>query len=130
MIASDVVFDSDLAMPLKFNQQSESVIMEISDSLDASEQTLFFSYRQKIADFINSATAWYPLSINRIIGEIGVSGAIRLMRIYVLSEQDQESIDFGLLFRVDFDVEHGRGLKINGGTLNIIEYGLGEIAFL
>ncbi len=35
----------------------------------------------------------------------------------------------GLEFRVPKDIEHGRGMKINTATLEVIEYGLGEVAF-
>ena len=36
---------------------------------------------------------------------------------------------FGLEYRIDADVEHGRGLKIDGETFEILEWGIGEVAF-
>ena len=51
------------------------------------------------------------------------------MTIYILSEQNVNSIIFGLLFRVEIDIEHGRGLKMDGETLKILEYGTAEVSF-
>jgi hypothetical protein len=129
MESADIKFNSKLRMPFKIDQQSESVLLEISDSLEASEQQLQPSYRQKIADFLNSSESWYPLAIKEIRNKDGDPGRIRLLQVFILSEQDADSLVFGLMFRVDIDVEHGRGLKVEGQTLRVLDYGIGDVAF-
>ena len=49
------------------------------------------------------------------------------MNIYILSEEDNKNTIFGLLYRIEEDVEHGRGIKITD-DMKIIEYGIGDIA--
>jgi hypothetical protein len=130
MESSDIKFRADLTMPFKIDQQPQQpVVLEISDSLETSEQVLQLPYKEKIAEFINSSASWYEASIKKIEAETSNPGKIKLMRIYVLSEQDVDSLVFGLMYRIDSDIEHGRGLKIDGKTLEIIEYGIGDVAF-
>lgn len=129
MNSSEIEFDSDLTMDINIDQQQQSVILEISDSLAVSEEELQISFKQKIANFINSSKTWYPLSIERIFNEDSKQAKPKLMTIYILSEQNVNSIIFGLLFRVEIDIEHGRGLKMDGETLKILEYGTAEVSF-
>jgi hypothetical protein len=116
-------------MPVGINQQPDSILLEISDSLDAAEETLQDAYKEKIARFLNACETWYPAAVERIKSKDADPGRIRLLQVFVLSEQDAASIVFGLMFRVDVDVEHGRGLKVDGDTLEILEYGIGDVAF-
>ena len=55
---------------------------------------------------------------------------IELTHIFVLFEQNAEEL-FGLEFRVEFDIEHGCGIKIriNDGKYDIVEVGTGDVAF-
>lgn len=53
----------------------------------------------------------------------------QLMAIYLLSEQTSSDLIFGLLFRVDAEVEHGRGMKISLEEMTIIDYGDADRAF-
>lgn len=53
----------------------------------------------------------------------------QLMAIYLLSEQTSSDLIFGLLFRVDAEVEHGRGMKISLEEMIIIDYGDTDRAF-
>ena len=48
---------------------------------------------------------------------------------YILTEPNENPLTFGLQFRVLSDVEHGRGMKIEADTMNIIDYGLADVAF-
>ena len=129
MKSSDIKFNSELQMPVKIDQEPKPVVLEIADSLDAAEQKLRQPYKEKIAKFLNSSESWYPVSIKKIKDETPKPGKIRLLQIFILSEQDADSLVFGLEFRIDADVEHGRGLKIDGETLEILEWGIGEVAF-
>lgn len=126
---SDIKFDAKFRMPLKISQQKEPVVLVLSDSLKASRQELQTSYKTRIVRFVNSDELWYPLCVDRIRSENKRPGKTELMRLYVLSEQSDEPLVFGLSFRVKFDIEHGRGMKIEAGTLNIIEYGDADVAF-
>ena len=53
----------------------------------------------------------------------------QLMAIYLLSEQISSDFIFGLLFKVDTEVEHGRGMKISLEGMTIIDYGDADRAF-
>lgn len=55
---------------------------------------------------------------------------IELMGIYILFEQNEYEL-FGLAFRLEFEIEHGCGIKIkiNEGKYEIIEIGTGEVAY-
>lgn len=128
MDAADIKFNSDLRMSLKIDQQPESVLLFLSDDLEASEQTLELPYKEKIAKFINASATWHPLAMDKIKKQDGDPGKARVTQIHVLSEQDADAITFGLLCRVEIDVEHGRGIKIDGETLQILKYGIGDVA--
>lgn len=130
MDGSEIEFDAKSRMPVRIEQQPDSLLLEISDSLEASEQELQPSYKQKIADFLDRSGVWYPAAMERIRAEDGDPGRVRLLQIFVLSEQDADSITFGLMFRVEIDVEHGRGMKMDGHTLGIQEFGIGDVAFV
>lgn len=51
------------------------------------------------------------------------------MAIYLLSEQTDADFIFGLLFGVKADSEHGRGMKLRLDPLEILDYGLADVAF-
>lgn len=129
MDGSDVKFNSKLKMSVKVDQQPESVLLELSDSLAAAEQELELPYKQRIADFVNASGTWYRLAVEKIRKEDSQPGKMRLTQIFVLSEPSAEFMVFGLQFRVEIDIEHGRGMKLNGDTLQILEYGSADVAF-
>lgn len=129
MDGADIKFNAKLQMPVKIAQEQKPVLLEISDSLDAAEEKLRQPYKDKIAKFVNSSPSWYPLAIEKIKEETPEPGKTRLLQIFILSEQDADSMVFGLEYRIDADVEHGRGLKIDGETFEILEWGIGEVAF-
>lgn len=129
MDSSDIKFDSDLTMVIEIKEEPDSVSLEISDALYASEEELQISYKKEIAKFVNLSATWYPLAIEKIKSEDSEPGEIELLTIYILSEQNSDSMVFGLEFRVDIDIEHQRGMKIDGETLKILEYGIGDVAF-
>ena len=53
----------------------------------------------------------------------------RLLSIFILSEQTDIDLIFGLEFGLREDSEHGRGLKFSLNSLEILEYGIGEVAY-
>ena len=129
MDSADIKFNLKLRMPFRIDQQPDSVLLEISDSLEAAEEHLQIPYKEKIAKFLNASKTWYPMAVEKIMSEATTPGKVRLLQVFILSEQAVNSIVFGLMFGVDSDVEHGRGLKVDGDTLKIIEYGIGDVAF-
>ena len=53
----------------------------------------------------------------------------RLLSIFILSEQSDVDLIFGLEFGLREDSEHGRGLKSSLNSFEILEYGIGEVAY-
>ncbi|MFR3475318.1 MAG: hypothetical protein ACLTT9_12345, partial [Phocaeicola vulgatus] len=111
--------------------------LTLSDGLATSDEELTNEYKESIADFINEAQKWYNKSINTVLKyakenyEIDAKPEdIELTHIFILFEQDEKEL-FGLEFRVEFDIEHGCGLKIKGSENNfeIIDIGTGDVAF-
>ena len=129
MNASDINFDDDRSMEIKVPEQEEAVSLEISDFLDAYDEELSESYKEKISNIINSSGSWYNKCLDIIKEDKSAGTTYRLMSIYVLSEQKSSPIEFGVLFRVDRDIEHGRGMKLEGASFSILDYGLGDVAF-
>ena len=90
-----------------------------------------------IATFVNNLSEWYSLACNSIMAWAkdtykieACMQDIELTHIFVLFEQNAEEL-FGLEFRVEFDIEHGCGIKIriNDGKYDIVEVGTGDVAF-
>lgn len=129
MESADVQFDLDLELRFRIEQEPESVTLVLSDALDASEEDLEPLYLQRVADFIDASATWYPRCVERIRAEAPQAKEIQLVRAYVLSEQDDYPLVVGLSFWVDFDLEHGRGLKLDAMDFSILDYGAADIAF-
>ena len=53
----------------------------------------------------------------------------RILSIFILSEQSDVDLIFGLEFGLREDSEHGRGLKFSLNSFEILEYGIGEVAY-
>lgn len=135
MTRRDILFDENLETSVYFEDLNKTVRLVLSDSLFAADEKLTEEYKTKISDFINCFSHWYGISIKAIrqrarnIYELDVDdNEIELMSIYILFEQDQPPL-YGLGFRVEFDIEHGCGLKITGENYKIIEIGSADIAF-
>ncbi|MBN6065166.1 hypothetical protein HYE66_01635 [Aggregatibacter actinomycetemcomitans] len=123
----DIKFDSSLEMKVFISEQKDSVRLVISDDLALSEEEMSNEYKKKIIKMLESSAIWYRLAEERIFSEISMQG--QLMAIYLLSEQNSADFVFGLLFRVEADIEHGRGMKVLFDDMKIIEYGDAEVAF-
>jgi ferredoxin-fold anticodon binding domain-containing protein len=137
MKANDISFNERFYMSIFSEYLNKNIHLNISDELDASEEELTDKYREKIASFVNNTPQWYGITCDSIIAwtknvyKIDVHlQDIELMGIYILFEQNEHEL-FGLIFRVEFDIEHGCGIKIkiNEGKYEIIEIGTGEVAF-
>ncbi len=137
MKATEINFDKNLEMYVSLKDLGNEVYITLSDSLFASEEELTDEYKEKIASFVNNLSEWYSLACSSVIAWAkdtykieACMQDIELTHIFVLFEQNAEEL-FGLEFRVEFDIEHGCGIKIriNDGKYDIVEVGTGDVAF-
>lgn len=135
MKSDDIVFDDDLEFYIDFPSTGEEVCIAISDGLDASEEVLSVSYKEKISDFINNSDQWYGKAMHaakkKALSESFDSFSdddITLMCIYVLFEQNEKEL-YGLSFHFNFEGEHGCGIKLNTNDFQILEVGDADVAF-
>ena len=137
MKATEIKFDDNFEMGVFSEYLNKEIRLCILDDLKASVEELTDEYKEKIVYFVNSISQWYSAVCNSIISwskdtyKIDAHlQDIELMCIFVLFEQNADEL-FGLGFRVEFDVEHGCGIKIkvNDGKYDIIEVGTGDVAF-
>lgn len=130
MNSKDISFDENYCMyDVYIDEQKDPVAIELSDSLEAVDEVLTESYKEKIADFVNKSAKWFNSAEKKIFDDVKDVDGLKLMTIYVLSEQESLNEVFGLLFNLNKDREHGRGMKIEGKNLEIIEYGDAHVAF-
>lgn len=137
MKANDISFNENFYMSVFSEYLNKNILLNISDELDASEEELTDEYAQKVASFVNNMPQWYGIACDSIIAwiknvyQIDINlQDIELMGIYILFEQNEHEL-YGLIFRLECDIEHDCGIKIkiNDGKYEIIETGTGEIAF-
>lgn len=137
MKATEINFDENLEMYVLLQDLGNKVYITLSDSLFASEEELTDEYKEKIASFVNNLSEWYSLACSSVMAWAKDTYKIEtcmqdieLTHIFVLFEQNAEEL-FGLEFRVEFDIEHGFGIKIgiNDGKYAIVEVGTGDVAF-
>ncbi|QIM68350.1 hypothetical protein [Basfia succiniciproducens] len=128
MNVNDIMFSDNLEMYISIPEESHSINLVIADYLELAEQDLSVEYKQKIIKMIGQSGEWYSLGQNRIFDDLSEKG--ELMSIFLLSEQTEDEFVIGLLFRVEIDVEHGRGMKISLNSMSILKYGIGEVAFI
>lgn len=138
MKVCDLQFDEDLETSVFISALKKKVRLVLSDDLEASEQQLSEEYKQKIVQFLEEISIWYNKTIDAVkqyaddkYGIKDVSDTdIELMAIFILFEQDEPDL-FGLSYRIEFDVEHGCGIKLkgNGQQFEIVEIGCADVAF-
>ena len=128
MKAEDLIFDEEMEMYLKIPEQDEPTYLSVSDDLRIyEEEEMGPAYKEKILTMLSLSEQWYPLAQERLQADVAENG--QLMSIYLLSEQDDSDFVFGLQFNVKADSEHGRGMKLTLDPLQIIDYGLADVAF-
>lgn len=138
MKVCDLLFDEDLETSVFISALKKKVRLVLSDDLEVSEQQLSEEYKQRIAQFLEEISIWYNKTIDAVkqyandkYGIKDVSDTdIELMAIFILFEQDEPDL-FGLSYRIEFDVEHGCGIKLkgNGQQFEIVEIGCADVAF-
>ena len=138
MKVCDLQFDEDLETSVFISALKKKVRLVLSDDLEASEQQLSEEYKQRIVQFLEEISIWYNKTIDAVkqyaddkYGIKDVSNTdIELIAIFILFEQDEPDL-FGLSYRIEFDVEHGCGIKLkgNGQQFEIVEIGCADVAF-
>ena len=138
MKVCDLQFDEDLETSVFISALKKKVRLVLSDDLEASEQQLSEEYKQKIVQFLEEISIWYNKTIDAVKqyadGKYGIKDVsdtdIELMAIFILFEQDEPDL-FGLSYRIEFDVEHGCGIKLKGNDqqFEIVEIGCADVAF-
>ena len=126
---SRIEFDEDFETYVNLGDGLEEVCLVMSDDLDAAYQPLPLEYEKRIIDFLSKVDQWLPMVEERIDSEFSAEVESELMQVFILSEPVEDDLIFGLDFRVEEDIEHGRGAKVSMNDLSIIEYGLADIAF-
>ena len=127
MNLESIIFDDDLEMSVFIPEQQDSIRLVLSDELALADEVMSNDYKEKIVHMLRASAYWYELAEKRIFSELYMMG--QLMAIYLLSEQTSSDFIFGLLFRVDAEAEHGRGMKISLEEMTIIDYGDADRAF-
>lgn len=138
MKVCDLQFDEDLETSVFISALKKKVRLVLSDDLEASEQQLSEEYKQRIVQFLEEISIWYNKTIDAVKqyadGKYGIKDVsntdIELMAIFILFEQDEPDL-FGLSYRIEFDVEHGCGIKLKGNDqqFEIVEIGCADVAF-
>ena len=138
MKVCDLQFDEDLETSVFISALKKKVRLVLSDDLEASEQQLSEEYKQRIVQFLEEISIWYNKTIDAVKqyadGKYGIKDVsetdIELVAIFILFEQDEPTL-FGLSYRIEFDVEHGCGIKLKGNDqqFEIVEIGCADVAF-
>lgn len=128
---SKFIFDDDYCCEISVSQQQNTVSLYLMDYLsivdnfpNIKEDDLRF-----VQDFLDKSNIWYKKVTQEIHFRTNQNDEISLISIYVLSEQKDGSSIFGLEFHSLHDVEHGIGLQIDSGDMNILKFGSADLAF-
>ena len=116
-------------MYVSIPEEKEKVCLILSDSLEVINEELTPSYIAKLDNLLEQSSVWYPKALAKIQEEFPGLTHARLLSIFILSEQTDIDLIFGLEFGLREDSEHGRGLKFSLDSFEILEYGLGEVAY-
>ena len=122
-------FDVHNEMYVSIPEENEKVCLVLSDSLEVINEELTPSYIAKLDNLLDQSSVWYPKALKKIQEEFPGLTHARLRSIFILSEQRDVDLIFGLEFGLREDSEHGRGFKLSLNSLEILEYGLGEVAY-
>lgn len=89
----------------------------------------FFLFYDTLDNLLDQSSVWYPKALAKIQEEFPELAHARLLSIFILSEQTDIGLIFGLEFGLIEDSKHGRGLKFSLDSFEILEYGIGEVAY-
>ena len=131
MTHPNLEFDEDYCTEISILEEKHEILLYLSDSLLVMDEITDLSedYKNSIILLVTNSDTWYNKAIKKIRAELSNEKNIKLMCIYILTEPDEHPLIFGAQFRVPSDEEHGRGMKIRSDSMEIIEYGLADVAF-
>lgn len=129
MQIKEFYFDDNLEMLVHIPQQNNQITLAISDELGISNNNLTAKYKSKINHIFSNLDKLLLMANQRLNNEFPETNKFRLLEIILLSEDNDPDFIVGLMFRVEQDIEHGRGMKISLNSMSIIEYGLADVAF-
>lgn len=87
-------FDEDYQMLINIPEEYDTVILSISNDLDAAYEPINKKFENKIIDFIDNSNVWYSKMQNRINYEFPKRVKSRLLSINILSEDYENDIIF------------------------------------
>ena len=122
-------FDIHNEMYVAIPEEKEKVCLALSDSLEVINKELIPSYKAKLDNLLDQSSVWYPTAFGKIQEEFPGLSHARLLSIFILSEHTDIDLIFGLEFGLREDSEHGRGLKFSLDSFEILEYGIGKVAY-
>ena len=122
-------FDVHNEMFVSIPEEREKVCLALSDSLEVINEELTPSYKAKLDNLLDQSSVWYPTALEKIQEEFPELAHARLLSTFILSEQRDIDLIFGLGFGLREDSEHVRGLKFSLDSFEILEYGIGEVAY-
>lgn len=130
MPLNELKFEEDYSIyDIFIPEQDGAIILSLCDDLDVVDEILTEDYQRRVIEFIHNSHMWFELARQTVLKDTGNIEGLYLTTIYILSEQNEKNLIFGLSFALDFDREHGRGLKMAMNDYSIIEYGDAYIAF-
>ena len=101
-------FDIHNEMYVAIPEEKEKVCLALSDSLEVINEELTPSYKAKLDHLLDQSSVWYPKALEKIQEEFPELAHARLLSIFILSEQSDVDLIFGLEFGLREDSEHGR----------------------
>lgn len=122
-------FDIHNEMYIAIPEEKEKVCLALSNSLEVINEELTPSYKAKLDHLLDQSSVWYPKALEKIQEEFSRTSAHQTPIHFILSEQTDIDLIFGLEFGLREDSEHGRGLKFSLNSFEILEYGIGEVAY-
>ena len=89
-------FDVHNEMFVSIPEEREKVCLALSDSLEVINKELIPSYKAKLDHLLDQSSVWYPKALAKIQEEFPELPHARLLSIFILSEQSDVDLIFGL----------------------------------
>ena len=94
-------FDVHNEMFVSIPEEREKVCLALSDSLEVINEELTPSYKAKLDNLLDQSSVWYPKALAKIQEEFPELAHARLLSIFILSEQTDIGLIFGLKIWTD-----------------------------
>ena len=91
-------FDVHNEMFVSIPEEREKVCLALSDSLEVINEELTPYYKAKLDNLLDQSSVWYPKALEKIQEEFPRLKHARLLSVFILSEQRDIDLIFGLEF--------------------------------